>query len=157
MENARLRFEDILECASNFNPWIERIALVLEEQGIWKFVEGTPIPPAYPSQIVSHIRRDVKERRIIIDGVKDHIILHFSGKNTTKEMWESLTKLYQLDNQSIKMMLREKLKSTKMAKSDFVASYLTKFTQIIDELATVGEVVDETKLVRISLNSFTKK
>jgi hypothetical protein len=40
-------------------------------------------------------------------------------------------------------MLREKLKSTKMAKGDTVASYLTKFTQIRDELIVVGEAVDE--------------
>jgi radical SAM superfamily enzyme len=53
---------------------------------------------------------------MIIDEVKDHIIPHLPGKKTTKEMWESLTKLYQSDNQSIKMMLREKLRSTKMAR-----------------------------------------
>jgi hypothetical protein len=39
MENAGLRFEDRLEGASNFSPWRERIALVLEEQGLWEFVE----------------------------------------------------------------------------------------------------------------------
>jgi hypothetical protein len=99
----------------------------------------------------------VKERRIIIDGVKDHIIPHLSGKKTSKDMWEALTKLYQLDNQSRKMLLREKLRSTKMARGDFVATYLTKFTQIRDELATVGETVDETELVRTTLNGFTKQ
>jgi hypothetical protein len=65
------------------------------------------VPPADPTQLVVHLRKDVKERRIIIDGVKDHIIPHLSGKKTTKEMWESLTKLYQSDNQSRKMMLEE--------------------------------------------------
>jgi hypothetical protein len=42
MANAGLIFEDKLEGASNFNPWRECIALVLEEQGLWEFVEGTP-------------------------------------------------------------------------------------------------------------------
>jgi 2-phosphoglycerate kinase len=131
---------------------------VLEEQGLWEFVEGTPTPPTDPTQLAAHIRKDVKARRIIIDGVKDHIIPHLSGKKTTKEMWESLTKLYQSDNQSRKMMLREKLRSTKMARGDTVASYLTKFTQIRDELANSrGSHVDETELVRIALNGFTKQ
>jgi hypothetical protein len=40
------------------------------------------------------------------------------------------------------MMVRKKLRSTKMARGDIVASYLTKFTKIKDELAIVGEVVD---------------
>jgi hypothetical protein len=94
MANAGLRFEDRLEGASNFNPWRERIALVLEEQGLWKFIEGTPVPPADPAQLAAHLRKKVKARRIIIDGMKDHIIPHLSGKKTAKEMWESLTKLY---------------------------------------------------------------
>jgi hypothetical protein len=55
------------------------------------------------------------------------------------------------------MMLREKLKSTKMAMGDIVATYLTKFAQIRDEVATVGEVLNETELMRTSLNGFTKQ
>ncbi len=64
-------------------------------------------------------------RHIILDGVKDHIIPHLSGKKSTREMWESLTKLYWSDNQNKKMVLREKLRSTKMAKAEGLASYLT--------------------------------
>jgi hypothetical protein len=79
MANAGLRFEDRLEGASNFSPWRERIALVLEEQGLWEFVEGTPAPPTNLTQLAAHTRKDVKARRIIIDGVKDHIIPHLSG------------------------------------------------------------------------------
>jgi hypothetical protein len=98
MANAGLRFEDRLEGASNFSPWREHIALVLEEQGLWEFIEGTIVPPADPAQLVAHTRRDVKARRIIIEGEKDHIIPHLSGKKTAKEMWESLTKPYQSYN-----------------------------------------------------------
>jgi hypothetical protein len=59
-----------------------------------------------------------------VDGVKDHIIPHLSGKKTTKDMWEVVVKLYQYDNQSRKMLLREKLRSTKMAKGESVVTYL---------------------------------
>jgi hypothetical protein len=44
-----------------------------------------------------------------------------------------------------------------MAKGQLVVTYLTKFTQIRHELVAVGEVVDETKLVRTTLNGFTKQ
>jgi hypothetical protein len=121
------------------------------------FAEGTAVLPADPAKQPAHLKKDVKARRIIIDGVKDHIIPHLSGKKTTKDMWEALTKLYQSDNQSRKMLLREKLRSTKMARGESVATYLTKFTQIRDELAVVGETVDEIELVRIALNGFTKQ
>jgi hypothetical protein len=38
-----------------------------------------------------------------------------------------------------------------------MVTYLTKFAQIRDELATVGEAVDETELARTALNGFTKQ
>jgi hypothetical protein len=40
----------------------------------------------------------VKARRKIVDGIKDHIIPHLSGKKTAKDMWDALVKLYQSDN-----------------------------------------------------------
>jgi hypothetical protein len=43
-----------------------------------------------------------------------------------------------------------------MARGDSVATYLTKFTHFRDELAVVGETVDESELVRTVLNGFTK-
>jgi hypothetical protein len=55
------------------------------------------------------------------------------------------------------MLLREKLRSTKMAKGESIVAYLTKFTQIRDELAVVGEAVVEIELVRTALDGFTKQ
>jgi hypothetical protein len=91
---AGLRFEDRLEGTSNFCPWRERIGLVLEENGLWEYVEGSIAAPVDPVQQVAHNKKDVKARRIIVDGVKDHIIPHLSGKKTAKDMWEALVKLY---------------------------------------------------------------
>ena len=50
------------------------------------------------------------------------------------------------------MVLREKLKSIKMAKGEVVISYLTRISQVRDELATVGEVVPNAELVQTALN-----
>jgi hypothetical protein len=151
-----LRFEDRLEGASNYSPWKERIALVLMENGIWEFADQKLTPPTDATQLADHNKKDVKARRIILDAVKDHVIPHLSGKKTTRDMWEALTKLYQSDNQNRKMVLREKLRGTKMSRSDTIASYLTRITQVRDELATVGEAVSEQELVRTTLNGFTK-
>jgi hypothetical protein len=38
-----------------------------------------------------------------------------------------------------------------------VTSYLTRVAQVKDELATVGEVVSDSELVRIALKGFTKE
>ena len=48
--------------------------------------------------------------------------------------------------------LREMLKSIKMEKYENVTTYLTWITQARDGLATIGEVVDDSELVRTTLN-----
>jgi hypothetical protein len=55
------------------------------------------------------------------------------------------------------MALKDKLHDNKMAKGESVASYLTRVAQVKDELATVGEVISDSELVRIALKGFTEK
>jgi hypothetical protein len=45
------------------------------------------------------------------------------------------------------MALRDKLHATKMAKGEGVISYLTRLTQVRDELATMGDILSEEELV----------
>ena len=75
---------------------------------------------------------------IIMDGVKDHIVPHLSGKKTAAEMWTALESLYQSKNENRKMVLQERMHNTKMAKGEVVVPYLTRLTQIKDELGVVG-------------------
>jgi hypothetical protein len=55
-----------------------------------------------------------------------------------------------------KMVLRNKLRSIQMSRSNNVTSYFMRITQTCDQLAIIGEKVDETKLVKVALNGFTK-
>ena len=98
-----------------------------------------------------HTGGRIKARRLILDGIKDHVIPHVRGKDHAYEMWAALTNLYQSSNENQKLVLKEKLKATKMNKFDSVVTYLTRITTVRDELATIGETVVDTKLVRTAL------
>jgi len=54
------------------------------------------------------------------------------------------------------MVLREKIRVTKMTKSDTVTNYLFNITQIHDQLETIWEVFKNEEMVRTNVNSFTK-
>ena len=95
---------------------------------------------------------NVKAKRVILDAIKDDLIPHVARKAKAFEMLTSLTNLYQSSNENIKMVLREKLKSVRMGKGEGMASYLTKITQVRDELAAVGEVVGIPQMVHTTLN-----
>ena len=43
-----------------------------------------------------------------------------------------------------------------MARGESVTSYLTRISQVRDELAVVGEMVDGAELIRVALNGFSK-
>jgi hypothetical protein len=76
-----LRFEDRLDGVSNYSPWKERIMLVLMENDIWEVSNSIVTPPTNPKDQATHKLKDVKAKRIILNGVKNYLIPHLSGKN----------------------------------------------------------------------------
>ena len=120
--------------------------------------EAKPVVvPISVAELAEYERCNITAMRVILDAVKDHIVPHVSAKDHAFEMWDALTKLYQSSNENRKMVLREKLRSVKMVESESVTSYLTRVTQIRDELSATGEVINDDELVRVSLNGFSEK
>jgi hypothetical protein len=155
---SNLRFEDRLEGISNYLQWKVRIAVILRENKLWDLFSTIVTVP-----LTNHISLDIHEvkkarvQRIILDGVRDHLIPHLAEKLTVKEMWDALTKLYENKNENIKMDLRDKLHITRMAKGESVASYLTWLRQVKDELRTIGDIIPDSELVHIALKGFIKE
>ena len=156
MATSRLRVEDRLDGGGNWTPWKARIVSLLEECELWEIVEQAVTLPTDPILLSEFKKKNVRAKRIILDSVKDHIIPHVVRKDYAYQMWESLSNLYQNSNQNRKMVLREKLRSTKMARGESVTSYCTRVSQVSDELVVVGEMVDNAELIRVALNGFSK-
>jgi hypothetical protein len=110
-----------------------------------------------PIALDVHEVKEAKTQRIILDGVKDHLIPHLGEKKTTKEMWDALKGLYEAKNENWKMALQDKLHRARMVKGESVATYFTRVSQVKDELAAVGEVIPDSELVRIALKGFTRE
>ena len=115
MATSGLRVEDRLEGEGNWTPWKARIVLLLEECELWEIVEHAVTLTTDLNLISKFKKNNVGAKRIILDSVKDHIIPHVVGKDYAYQMWDSLSNLYRSSNQNRRMVLREKLRSTKMA------------------------------------------
>ena len=100
---------------------------------------------------------DTRARLIILNGVKDALIPHLPGKNTAHEMLMALQNLFQNKNENRVLVLEDKLKSTKMLKGESVTSYLTRLSQVKDELVAIGVTVLDGDMVRIALKGFTEE
>lgn len=121
---------------------------------MWYLVDKEVTPSTNPKDFVEHTKKLAKAKQIIFDSVKDHLIPHIAEKKRVKEMFDALVTLSQSVNLSRKVLLKKKLTGTHMSKIDTVASYLMKITELRDQLATIGDNIYESKLVRITPNSF---
>jgi hypothetical protein len=151
-----LRVEDRLQGAQNYPTWKERMTMVLDVNDVVEHTPDSATAPTNATQLAIWTKGEAKAKSLILDGIKDHVIPHLSGKNTTKDMWNSLSDLYQPKNENRVMVLRERLCNSKMAKGEGVVPYLTRLTQIRDEITAVGEKKEDVELVRVALNGFSK-
>ena len=154
-----LRVEDRLDGHSNYSVWKERMQSIFEEAEVWDIMVHTAqnpvVVPTDVTQLAEYKKKNNKGKRLILDGIKDHCIPHVRGKSNAHEMWTALSNLYQSTNENRKMVLKEKLKNIKMG-NDSAAGYLTKITNVRDELAAIGEAIPPTELVRIAVNGLPR-
>jgi hypothetical protein len=127
-----LRVEDRLQGAQNYPTWKERMTMVLDVNDVLEHTPETATAPTDAAQLAIWKKVETKAKSLIFYGI-------LSGKNTAKDMWKALSDLYQPKNENMVMVLHERLHSSKMAKGKGVVPYLTKLTQIKDELVAIGE------------------
>ena len=114
------------------------ITRILDCSDAEEHIDSTKVAPTDPANLAAWKKIDSRAMLIIMDGVKDHIVPHLSGKKSAAEMWTTLESLYQSKNENRKMVLQERMCSTKMAKGEGVVPYLMRLAQIRDEIAVVG-------------------
>ena len=71
---------------------------------------------------------DAKARRILVDSVKDHLVLQVSEKKTARKMFKTFEKLFERCSINVTLTLRNQLSNMKMIKSESIASYFMRIT-----------------------------
>ena len=70
---------------------------VLEDNGLKEFIDQeVPNPATANAQELAEWKKCVaRAGRILLEGVRDHIVLSLHGKETPFSMWKTLKDLYQ--------------------------------------------------------------
>ena len=71
-------------------------------------------------------------------------------------MFDSFVSLYKRKNMNRNMVLRNKLRSVQISRSDYVTIYLMRITQVHAQIETIQEKTKDTKLVNVALNGISK-
>ena len=75
-----IRYEDLLDGVSNYIPWKVRITNVLKEIRVWSFINSVMTKPTNKDELEEFEAHEARAQRIILDGVKDHLIPHLLEK-----------------------------------------------------------------------------
>ena len=92
--------------------------------------------PTHKDELEEHEALESKAQRVILDGVKDHLIPHLAKKKTPNYMWNVVKELFESKNENQKMAFKDKLHNVKMTKDESVTLYLNRVAQFKDELGT---------------------
>lgn len=87
-----------------------------------------------------------------MDHVKDNIVPLITKLKTTKEMFNTLEKMYEINNTSRILSLKQQLRHIKMAKGECVPAYFKRISDLKDQLSFVGKVVEDSNLSMMALN-----
>ena len=125
---------------------------LLEESDLDRYVTKVVEEPTDDARETAYKKNQAKEKRIIYDFVKDHLIPIISPLKTVKECYDALVKLFETKMPSRKRALKCKLYSMKMTKEDTIATFFTKISQLNDQLAAIGENVEDDDLVQTTIH-----
>jgi len=126
MAASGLRDQDRLDGASNYVIWKARMSCFLDEHFLKIYIDSVVAELMDPDLLKKYKGENAKTKRMILDGVKDHIVCHIVDRDSAKEMWDALSMLYQESSKHRKMYLEQKMRSMQMQKGEPIDSFLTK-------------------------------
>ncbi|XP_057824683.2 uncharacterized protein LOC131036730 [Cryptomeria japonica] len=147
-----LKVEDRLEGASNFTSWKFRVLIALEENDLLQFVEEKDLSePKDQAEKLQFKKNSIKVKKNLIDSVKDHLVPLISKMTTARDMFKTLEGLYEINNTSRTLALRQQLHQVKMAKEETVISFFMKISELRDQLSAIGDQVVDKDLVMLGI------
>ena len=87
-----------------------------------------------------------------MDSVKDHLDPQISENSTARRMFKILKKLFEHNSIDVTLTLRNQLLNMKMTKSEDIASYFMRTTELWHKLKFSGDNLEENDLVMTILN-----
>ena len=92
-----LRLEYALDGNSNYIAWKDSIEAVLEDNGLKEFIDSdVPKPGSSDTALLDAWKKKTERtRRILLEGVKGHIVSSLHEKATPFLMWKALTDIFQ--------------------------------------------------------------
>jgi hypothetical protein len=150
------KLDEKIESVDNFQAWNYRVILILEENDLEYFFKEE-VPELDEDEVKGKYKKNlVKEKRIIVESIKDHFIPHVSSLKTPNKMFDSLSRLYKGKNTNWKITLRIQLKNLKMQSLETIESYFKMVYQIKEHIEAIGDTIKEVEFIMNTSNGLPR-
>jgi len=85
-----LRLKYTLDGGSNYIVSKDRMEAIFEDNSLKDFIDKEFPKPTNATQLVEWKKCVARGRRILLEGIQDHILSSLHGKETPFSMWKSL-------------------------------------------------------------------
>ena len=142
----------------NYAAWKFRVQLVLQERGLWKYVQGTKAePPSDPKLRESWDEKDQQARAQILLTVSDSLLPAVRHTRTAKEAWVKVASVFEQKGLSAQVFLRRKLVNLRFEEGESMQTHLNTIRDIMDELAGINVLIKDEELAIITLCSLPSR
>lgn len=142
----------------NYTAWKVRLQLILQDRGLWKYVEGAKAePPSDPKLRDAWDEKDQQARAQILLTVSDALLSTVRQTRTASEAWFKISSVFEQKGLSAQVFLRRKLVNLRFEESGSMQTHLNTIRDIVDELASIGVVIKDEELAIIALCSLPNR
>ena len=149
--------------ANNWMPWKRRILAVLRDQNLEEYIEENATPPvpadiAKPTDEEKGLMKtwkqgDARARTRIELAIGDTEMIHISGANTARQMWEQL-KMVKESRGRLGILATRRALYRATAADDFnMVDHISNLRKLQEELHLMGSMVTDEDFVMILITS----
>src|ERR1700735_3658361 len=138
---------------TNYGSWKFKIQLILEDRGLWGYVDGSKPAPLEPEALAQWKIKDGQARAQIGLNVGDNQSIHVRSSKTSKEAWDALATIFEQKGLNSRVYLFRQLWTLRLADGERVQPHIAKLKDIVDKLANIGDPIKDADVALILLCS----
>ena len=130
---------------SNFPTWKIQCKMTLMKMGVWRLVEGNEIAPDETDVRASRLFNERRDRALatIVLAIEPSLLYLLGDPEDPVTVWRKLCDQFQKKSWANRLNLRRKLYGLKLKDNEPIQGHIKAMVEIFEELAVIGEAIDE--------------
>ena len=104
--------------------------VTLKDNDLTQFIKKSDLPPKGNDELIKCEKDNARAMKLIMDGVRDHLLPIISELEIAHEMLKTLEEMFEINNTTRILNLKDNLSHIKMNKGETIASYFMRITKL---------------------------